>query len=168
MRGMRLWPTPGVLSMALALLPLKACRCPRTDPLLLPRGHVLRRSYYPPEKVITLPNVHYFFHAWLDAWALTRFPPLHQDVTDVSELRKAVKQWICGNYNYLLNHGTIDAWLQEYPDIATTIFKSSRPKSATREEWRNFCNGYALTGFRPRGTQARMGDNFTCIALANL
>ena len=57
-----------------------------------------------------------FFHAWLDAWALTRFPPLHQDVTDVSELRKAVKQWICGNYNYLLNNGTIDVWLQEYPD----------------------------------------------------
>jgi hypothetical protein len=130
----------------------------------LPRHNLV--PYEPPHGIGDHWNC--FFHAWLDAWALTRFPPLHRDVTDVSELRKVVKQWLCGNYNYLLNNGTIDAWMQEYPDIATTIVKSLRPKSATREEWRIFCNGYALTGFRPRGTQARMGDNFTCIAVANL
>jgi hypothetical protein len=184
-----------VLRIGLTLLPLKVCRCPRTDPLedmssgdctipqrrssrsqtctALPESvaeaqrvdTALRRHnlvpYEPPHGIGDHGNC--FFHAWFDAWALTRFPPLHQDV---SELRKAVKQWLCGNYIYLLNKGTIDSWLQEHPDIATTIV--SRPKSATHEAWRVFCNGFALTGFQSQGTYARMGDNLTCIAVANL
>ena len=86
----------------------------------------------------------------------------------MSELRKAGKQWHCGEYNYLLNDGTIETWLQEYPDIADKIAQSSRPKSDTRDEWKFFCNGYALLGYRPQGTHPRVGDNFMCIAVTNL
>jgi hypothetical protein len=85
-------------------LPESVAEAQRVDTAL--RRHNLV-PYEPPHGIGDHWNC--FFHAWLDAWALTRFPPLHQDVTDVSELRKAVKQWICGNYNYLLNNGTIDA-----------------------------------------------------------
>ena len=31
-----------------------------------------------------------------------------------------------------------------------------------------FCNGHALNGFLPSGIHPRMGDNYTCIAVANI
>jgi hypothetical protein len=73
------------------------------------------------------------FSCWLDAWVLTRFPPLHQNVITVSELLKAAKQWLCGNYTYLLNNGTINAWLQEYPDIATNLHAQNLPRAKNGE-----------------------------------
>ena len=173
-----------MLFLRLILLPLRVYRCPRTDPLLTICHPVILPSpsegHHAPNRALLCRNpepkhsewiplfadtISYltsplngigdhgncFFHVWFDAWALTRFPMLHQDV---SQLRKAVKQWLCGNYDYLLKKGIIDAWLQEYPDIANTIeSEGSRQKSATRAEWMNFCNAYALTGYRPRGTQ---------------
>ena len=32
----------------------------------------------------------------------------------------------------------------------------------------NYCNGYALNGHTPPGTRPHMGDEHTCIAVANI
>jgi hypothetical protein len=64
-------------------LPESVAEAQRVDTAL--RRHNLV-PYEPPHGIGDHWNC--FFHAWLDAWALTRFPPLHQDVTDVSELAR--------------------------------------------------------------------------------
>ena len=42
------------------------------------------------------------------------------------------------------------------------------PDLVKNQEWQIFCNGYALNGFLSSGIHPRMGDNYTCIAVANI
>ena len=75
----------------------------------------------------------------------------------VSQLRTAVQNWLRAQYDLLRNNGVIADWLREYPEIAIRIEAAgSSKKSATREEWNFFGNGYTLNGYRPLDTQQRM------------
>jgi hypothetical protein len=113
--------------------------------------------------------VHCFFHAFLDEWACTGFPIKH---LDIFALRLDAKKWLRDNYKILHLKGIIDDWLKEYPAIASRIkeagLRGQSVNKVKKEEWQTFCNGYALNGFLPPGTRQHIGDNYTCIAAANI
>ena len=85
---------------------------------------------------------------------------------------KDAKKWLSDNYKLLHLNGIIEDWLTEYPDIASKIeeagLRGQSIKKVKNQEWQIFCNGYALNGFLPSGIHPRMGDNYMCIAVANI
>jgi hypothetical protein len=101
--------------------------------------------------------------------ACTDFPTKH---LDTFALRQDVKKWLRDNYKLLHRNGIIEDWLTEYPDIASRIeeagLRGQSIKKVKNQEWQIFCNGYALNGLLPSGIHPRMGDNYTCIAVANI
>jgi hypothetical protein len=116
--------------------------------------------------IFTDDPLHCFFHGFLDVSACTDFPIKH---LDIFALRQDAKKWLQKNYKILHLKGIIDDWLREYPAIDSRIKKAGlRGQSVKKEEWQTFCNGYALNGFMPPGTRPHMGDNYTCIAVANI
>jgi hypothetical protein len=103
------------------------------------------------------------------------FTRLHEDVRS---LRVALKKWCRdeSNYQNLFRNkhnpafeSVIDEWLSEHPDTASKIAAAgSRAQHIKKQAWNHFCNGYALGGYTPQGTNPRMGDTYTCIAVANI
>ena len=83
---------------------------------------------------------------------------------------KDAKKWLSDNYKLLHLNGIIEDWLTEYPDIASRIeeagLRGQSIKKVKTQEWQIFCNGYAFDSFLPLGIHPRMGDNYTCIAVA--
>ena len=112
---------------------------------------------------------HCFFHSFLDGWACTDFPTQH---VDIYALRKDVKKCLQDEYDTLNSKGIIDEWLQEYPDKARRIHEAGARgqsiENVKKYEWEDFCNGYALNGNLPSGARPRMGDDYTCIAVAHI
>ena len=82
------------------------------------------------------------------------------------------QKWLRDNYKLLHLKGIIEDWLSEYPDIASRITEAGLHgqsiEKVKKQEWQTFCNGYVLNGFLPSGIRTRMGDNYTCIAVANI
>lgn len=55
------------------------------------------------------------------------------------------------------------------PAIASQIAAAgSRANDVKKAEWAKHCNGDAMIGYTPQGTRPHMGDELTCIALANV
>ena len=154
-----------------ASLPESLAEVKRVDDAL--RRHNL--VSHEPHRLCVLQPWECFFDAFLDGWRYSGFTRLHEDVRS---LRRALKKWCRDETNYqnLLRNkhnpafeSVIDEWLSEHPDIASKIAAAgSRAQHIKKQEWNNFCNGYALGGYTPQGTNPRMGDTHTCIAVANI
>ena len=144
-----------------ASLPESLAEVKRVDDAL--RRHNL--VSHEPHRLCVLQPWECFFDAFLDGWRYSGFTRLHEDVRS---LRRALKKWCRDETNYqnLLRNkhnpafeSVIDEWLSEHPDIASKIAAAgSRAQHIKKQEWNNFCNGYALGGYTPQGTNPRMGD----------
>jgi hypothetical protein len=135
-----------------------------------------RVPHEPPRSFILQPW-DCFFDAFLDGWKFSGFTRLHEDVRS---LCVDLKQWCRDDSNYqnlLLNkhspafESVIDEWLSEHPNIASKIAAAgslAQQQHIKKQAWNDFCNGYALGGYTPQGTNPRMGDKYTCIDVANI
>ena len=154
-----------------ASLPESLFEAKRVDDAL--RRHKL--VPHEPPRSFTLQPWDCFFDAFLDGWNFSGFTRVHEDVRS---LRVDLKKWCRTNYqNLLLNkhspafESVIDEWLSEHPNIASKIAAAgslAQQQHIKQQEWNDFCNGYALGGYTPQGTNSRMGDTYTCIAVANI
>jgi hypothetical protein len=165
------WSTLRSRSTSRASLPESLVEAKRVDDAL--RRHNLV-PHEPPRSFILQPW-DCFFDAFLDGWKFSGFTRHHEDVRS---LRVDLKKWCRTNYqNLLLNkhspafESVIDEWLSEHPNIASKIAAAgslAQQQHIKQQEWNDFCNGYALGGYTPQGTNSRMGDTYTCIAVANI
>ena len=107
--------------------------------------------------------------SWTGGRNCTDSPTLH---LDIFALRQDAKKWLRDNYELLKRNGIIKDWLMDYPDIASRIeeagLRGQSIEKVKNQEWQIFCKGYALNGFLPSGIHPRMGDTYTCIAVANI